>query len=72
LEDFCDAQCEGPVAVACSPDGHTLASASYDHTVKLWSLDDGARPRAVLRSKSFESKSGSHCTNSVFKRVKEK
>jgi cytochrome c len=33
----------GPiVALAVSPDGSTLASASWDHTVRLWSLADGA------------------------------
>ncbi|MBP0031956.1 MAG: PD40 domain-containing protein [Roseofilum sp. Belize BBD 4] len=28
-------------ALACSPDGQTLASASYDGTVKLWQVNDG-------------------------------
>jgi cytochrome c len=33
-----------PIAgLAVSPDGSTLASASWDHTVRLWSLDDGAQ-----------------------------
>jgi cytochrome c len=30
------------VALALSPDGSTLASASWDHTVRLWSLTGGA------------------------------
>jgi WD40 repeat protein len=29
-------------ALACSPDGLSLASASWDHTVRLWNVDDGA------------------------------
>lgn len=33
----------GPVAaLAVAPDGSTLASASWDHSVRLWSLVDGA------------------------------
>ncbi|MBV9532220.1 MAG: c-type cytochrome [Bradyrhizobium sp.] len=31
------------VGLAVSPDGVTLASASWDHTVRLWSLADGAQ-----------------------------
>src|SRR4029077_13586918 len=31
------------VALAVSPDGAMLASASWDHTVRLWSLADGTQ-----------------------------
>jgi len=31
------------VSIAVSPDGARLASASWDHTVRLWSLADGAQ-----------------------------
>ena len=34
------------VALAVSPDGATLASASWDHTARLWPLDGGA-PRVL-------------------------
>src|SRR4051794_40602342 len=34
------------VALAASPDGATLASASWDHTVRLWSIAGGA-PRVL-------------------------
>jgi cytochrome c len=38
---------EAPVvALAASPDGAMLASASWDHTVRLWGLD-GANPRVL-------------------------
>jgi len=30
--------------VAFSPDGHTLASGSWDHSVRLWDLSDPAHP----------------------------
>lgn len=30
-------------ALAVSPDGARLASASWDHTIRIWSLDDGAQ-----------------------------
>jgi cytochrome c len=38
------------VALAVSPDGDTLASASWDHTARIWSLKDGA-------SRTFEGHS---------------
>ena len=31
------------VSLAVSPDGARLASASWDHTVRVWSIADGAR-----------------------------
>ena len=34
----------GVFSVAFSPDGHTLASGSDDHTVRLWDLSDPTRP----------------------------
>ena len=30
------------IALACTPDGATLASSSYDETVRLWRLSDGS------------------------------
>jgi WD40 repeat protein len=35
------------VAVAFSPDGHTLASGAADNTVQLWDLTDPATPHAL-------------------------
>ncbi|MGW4564147.1 nSTAND1 domain-containing NTPase, partial [Streptomyces sp. NPDC004561] len=32
-----------------SPDGHTLATASYDRTVRLWNVTDPTRPRPLGR-----------------------
>jgi WD40 repeat protein len=34
-------------AVAFAPDGHTLATASFDGTVVLWNLSDPATPRPI-------------------------
>jgi WD40 repeat protein len=34
-------------AVAFAPDGHTLATASFDGTVILWDLSDPATPRPI-------------------------
>ena len=33
--------------VAVSPDGHTLASASFNHTIWLWNLTDPAHPASL-------------------------
>ncbi len=41
----------GPiVALAVSPDGATLASASWDHTIRLWPLTGGGAPRVLKGS----------------------
>jgi eukaryotic-like serine/threonine-protein kinase len=38
----------GPVlSLAFAPDGHTLATASFDQTVRLWDLTDRDRPRLL-------------------------
>lgn len=39
---------KGPIVdLAVSPDGKNLASASWDHTVRLWPLDGGGAPRVL-------------------------
>ncbi len=35
------------LGVAFAPDGHTLATASFDQTVRLWNLNDRDRPRPL-------------------------
>jgi WD40 repeat protein len=40
-------------ALAWSPDGTTLASGSYDKTVRVWALNQGAVERKVLRFEEF-------------------
>ena len=34
-------------SVSCSPDGKTLASGSYDKTIKLWNLDTFAETKTL-------------------------
>ncbi len=34
-------------AVAYTPDGHTLATGSYDRMVRLWNVTDSARPQSL-------------------------
>ena len=38
---------EGVTSVVFSPDGETLASASLDHTIKLWRVSDGSNIRTL-------------------------
>ena len=38
---------DGVLAEAFSPDGHTLATASADQTVRLWNVSDPAHPRPL-------------------------
>lgn len=46
----------GVTGIALSPDGHLLASASYDHTTKLWDLDSNR----LLATKEIDSRSPNH------------
>lgn len=42
-----DAHTQGVNAVALSLDGHTLATASLDHTVRLWNVTDPSHPKQL-------------------------
>ncbi len=46
-----------------SPDGHTLATASYDRTVRLWNVADPGRPKPLGKPLSGH---GSWVSSSVF------
>jgi Tol biopolymer transport system component len=43
-----DGHGKGVLALAFSPDGQTLASGSYDYTVRLWNMKTGALQRTLV------------------------
>ncbi len=50
-----DGHSDQVTAVNFSPDGTVLVSASWDGTIKMWSLPDGKIIRTLIDSKTWES-----------------